>query len=58
MLQDGGYLPIEKVTKRVLKTRLRGYFFMERFDNGPGGKGKEHAIQKFTKRAREVCSSN
>ncbi|BGP48140.1 hypothetical protein JCM10450v2_004012 [Rhodotorula kratochvilovae] len=38
---SGGYLPVEKVTKAVLKTGWRGVLSVEVFDSGPDGKGKE-----------------
>ncbi|KAH8689482.1 putative 3-dehydroshikimate dehydratase [Talaromyces proteolyticus] len=49
----GGYLPIEDVTKAVLKTGFRGYFSMEIFDSGPEGKGKEHEVNQYAKKAME-----
>lgn len=53
MPYDGGYLPIEDVTRAVLKTGFRGWFSMEIFDNGPDGKGKEYDLDKFAKKAME-----
>jgi sugar phosphate isomerase/epimerase len=53
MPYDGGYLPIEDVTKAVLKTGFRGYFSMEIFDSGPGGKGKGYNLGHFAKYAME-----
>ena len=38
---DGGYLPVEEVTKAVLRTGFRGWFSLEVFDYGPDGKGKD-----------------
>ncbi|PKY03167.1 putative 3-dehydroshikimate dehydratase [Aspergillus campestris IBT 28561] len=40
MPYDGGYLPIESVTKAVLATGFRGWFSMEIFDKGPDGVGR------------------
>lgn len=53
MPYDGGYLPIEDVTKAVLRTGFRGYFSMEIFDSGPDGKGKEYNLGEYTKHAME-----
>lgn len=53
MPYDGGYLPIEDVTKAVLKTGFRGYFSMEIFDSGPEGKGKDYNLGHFAKSAME-----
>lgn len=53
MPYDGGYLPIEDVTKAVLRTGFRGYFSMEVFDNGPDGTGKQYNVGKFAKSAME-----
>ncbi|EED21171.1 3-dehydroshikimate dehydratase, putative [Talaromyces stipitatus ATCC 10500] len=53
MPYEGGYLPIEDVTKAVLRTGFRGYFSMEIFDNGPDGTGKEYNVGKFAKSAME-----
>lgn len=53
MPYNGGYLPIEDVTKAVLRTGFRGWFSMEIFDSGPDGTGKEHDLGKFAKSAME-----
>ncbi|GJN89361.1 hypothetical protein Rhopal_002341-T1 [Rhodotorula paludigena] len=38
---EGGYLPVEQVTRAVLQTGWRGVLSVEVFDSGPDGKGKE-----------------
>ncbi|KAI4211036.1 MAG: hypothetical protein LQ351_006156 [Letrouitia transgressa] len=38
---DGGYLPVVNVATAVLRTGFRGWFSMEVFDGGPGGKDEE-----------------
>lgn len=53
MPYDGGYLPVEDVTKAVLQTGFRGYFSMEIFDSGPSGTGKGYNLGKFAKSAME-----
>lgn len=53
MPYDGGYLPIEAVTKAVLETGFRGWFSMEIFDAGPQGKGKKYEMDPFAKKAME-----
>ncbi|KKA20242.1 3-dehydroshikimate dehydratase [Rasamsonia emersonii CBS 393.64] len=53
MPYDGGYLPIEQVTKAVLKTGFRGYFSMEIFDSGPDGKGKDYEMEQFALKAQQ-----
>lgn len=53
MPYDGGYLPVEDVTRAVLKTGFRGYFSMEIFDSGPGGKGKDYELGPFAKKTME-----
>lgn len=53
MPYDGGYLPIEAVTKAVLETGFRGWFSMEIFDAGPQGKGKKYEMDTFAKKAME-----
>lgn len=52
---DGGYLPVEDVTKAVLKTGYRGFFSVEVFDRGPDGQGrKDHGdLFQFARKARE-----
>jgi len=51
----GGYLPVEQVTKAVLKTGWRGILSVEVFDSGPEGKGKDGVrLDEF---AREAASS-
>ncbi|KKY15807.1 putative 3-dehydroshikimate [Phaeomoniella chlamydospora] len=51
MPYDGGYLPIEDVTRAVLETGFRGWFSIEIFDGGPDGKGKEYDLDEFAKKA-------
>lgn len=46
---DGGYLPIEEVSKAVLRTGFRGWFSMEVFDYGPDGKGKDIDMMTYAK---------
>lgn len=53
MPYDGGYLPIEAVTRAVLRTGFRGWFSMEIFDAGPQGKGKKYEMDAFARRAME-----
>lgn len=53
MPYDGGYLPIEQVTKAVLRTGFRGYFSMEIFDSGPDGKGKDYEMEGFALKAQQ-----
>ena len=38
---NGGYLPVVKVAKAVLKTGFRGWFSMEVFDGGPDGDSQD-----------------
>lgn len=38
---NGGYLPVIRVAKAVLKTGFRGWFSMEIFDGGPDGTDQE-----------------
>ncbi|GFF22724.1 3-dehydroshikimate dehydratase [Aspergillus udagawae] len=53
MPYDGGYLPIEEVTRAVLKTGFRGWFSMEIFDGGNQGKGKKYDMIPYAKNAME-----
>lgn len=53
MPYDGGYLPIEDVTRAVLKTGFRGWFSMEIFDAGPDGKGKKYELDDFASKAMD-----
>ncbi|KAL1875620.1 hypothetical protein Plec18167_005556 [Paecilomyces lecythidis] len=50
---DGGYLPIEDVTRAVLKTGFRGWFSMEVFDGGPEGKGKDYEMSDYAAKAQD-----
>lgn len=50
---SGGYLPIEDVTRAVLKTGFRGWFSMEVFDGGPEGKGKDYEMPDFAAKAQD-----
>ncbi|WEW61222.1 hypothetical protein PRK78_006712 [Emydomyces testavorans] len=50
---DGGYLPVEDVTRAVLKTGYRGFFSVEVFDEGPDGQGKQSNLFEFAKKARQ-----
>lgn len=47
----GGYLPIEEVTRAVLRTGFRGWFSMEVFDGGPEGKGKKYDMNQYAREA-------
>ncbi|KAE8142055.1 xylose isomerase-like protein [Aspergillus pseudotamarii] len=49
----GGYLPIERVARAVLKTGFRGWFSMEIFDGGAEGKGKEYEMGEYAWSAME-----
>ncbi|KAE8418530.1 xylose isomerase-like protein [Aspergillus pseudocaelatus] len=49
----GGYLPIERVARAVLKTGFRGWFSMEIFDGGADGKGKEYEMGEYARSAME-----
>ena len=51
MPYQGGYLPIEDVTRAVLETGFRGWFSMEIFDGGPDGTGKDYDFDEFAKAA-------
>ncbi|RHZ47694.1 sugar phosphate isomerase/epimerase family protein [Aspergillus thermomutatus] len=53
MPYDGGYLPIEEVTRAVLRTGFRGWFSMEIFDGGNQGKGKKYDMIPYAKQAME-----
>ncbi|PGG96581.1 hypothetical protein AJ79_09530 [Helicocarpus griseus UAMH5409] len=44
---QGGYLPVEDVTRAVLETGFRGWFSVEVFDAGPRGKGKVYDMREF-----------
>lgn len=46
---DGGYLPVAKVTKAILKTGFRGSFSVEVFD----GKKRGAAHEEYAKQAKE-----
>lgn len=48
---DGGYLPIEAVTRAVLKTGFHGWFSMEVFDSGPDGRGKKYDPDEYAQKA-------
>ncbi|KPV75552.1 uncharacterized protein RHOBADRAFT_26896 [Rhodotorula graminis WP1] len=52
---SGGYLPVEQVTKAVLKTGWRGVMSVEVFDSGPDGKGKEDV--RLEDYARDAAAS-
>lgn len=49
----GGYLPVEAVTRAVLRTGFRGWFSMEIFDGGSRGEGEEHDMRDFARKAKE-----
>ncbi|EEP79993.1 conserved hypothetical protein [Uncinocarpus reesii 1704] len=53
---DGGYLPVESVTRAVLKTGFRGWFSVEVFDEGPDGKGRSRDLFDFAKKARDSAA--
>lgn len=46
-----GYLPVEQVTRAVLRTGFRGIFSLEVFDGGKEGKGKEVDFGEFAQDA-------
>lgn len=50
---QGGYLPVEAVTRAVLKTGFRGWFSVEVFDGGPRGEGKEYDMRDFARKGKE-----
>ena len=50
---DGGYLPVEEVTRAVLRTGFRDWFSVEVFDSGPEGKGKLYEVHEFAESARQ-----
>lgn len=50
---NGGYLPIEAVTRAVLETGFRGWFSMEVFDGGPEGKNYEGDMDEYARKAMD-----
>lgn len=50
---NGGYLPIEAVTRAVLETGFRGWFSMEVFDGGPEGKNYEGDMNEYARKAMD-----
>ena len=51
---NGGYLPVAKFTKAVLKTGFRGWFSYEVFDGGPEGKGDHIDIAAYAQNAKRA----
>ncbi|KAK2764519.1 hypothetical protein FQN54_009214 [Arachnomyces sp. PD_36] len=49
---SGGYLPVESVTREVLRTGFRGWFSVEVFDGGPRGEGKGHNMRDFARKGK------
>ena len=50
---NGGYLPIEAVTRAVLETGFRGWFSMEVFDGGPEGNNYEGDMNEYARKAMD-----
>lgn len=53
MPYQGGYLPVEAVTRAVLRTGFKEWFSVEVFDGGPQGEGEEYDMEDFAGEAKD-----